>query len=114
MVLADTDLTARDWRAPYEASATAADLERFVEHVRLDYLPHTVLVDCTASAEVAAHYADWLAAGIHIVTPNKKANSGPLAGYQQPADGTARGRLALPLRGDGRRRAAGGAARCAT
>ena len=82
MVLADTDLTARDWRAPYEASATAADLKRFVEHVRLDYLPHTVLVDCTASAEVAAHYADWLAAGIHIVTPNKKANSGPLEGYQ--------------------------------
>ncbi|HET9329605.1 MAG TPA: ACT domain-containing protein, partial [Steroidobacteraceae bacterium] len=82
MALADTDLTARDWRGPYEASATAADLKRFVEHVRLDYLPHTVLVDCTASAEVAAHYADWLAAGIHIVTPNKKANSGPLEGYQ--------------------------------
>ncbi|HYM29106.1 MAG TPA: bifunctional aspartate kinase/homoserine dehydrogenase I [Steroidobacteraceae bacterium] len=83
MVLADTDLTARDWRTPYEASATAADLKRFVEHVRLDYLPHTVLVDCSASAEVAAHYAEWLAAGNHIVTPNKKAHSGPLEGYRQ-------------------------------
>lgn len=30
-----------------------------------------VLVDCTASAEIAAHYPRWLAAGIDIVTPNK-------------------------------------------
>jgi aspartokinase/homoserine dehydrogenase 1 len=51
--------------------------------VRLDYLPHTVLVDCTASAAIAAHYADWLAAGIHIVTPNKKANSGEYTYYQR-------------------------------
>ena len=48
----------------------------------MDYLPHTVLIDCSADAEVAAHYRDWLAAGIHIVTPNKKANSGTLAYYE--------------------------------
>jgi len=30
-----------------------------------------VVVDCTASAEVAARYPHWLAAGIEIVTPNK-------------------------------------------
>jgi aspartokinase/homoserine dehydrogenase 1 len=41
------------------------------------------LVDCTASEGVAAHYADWLASGIHIVTPNKKANSGDYAYYQR-------------------------------
>jgi aspartokinase/homoserine dehydrogenase 1 len=53
-----------------------------LDHVRVDYLPHTVLVDCTASAAVAARYADWLGAGIHVVTPNKKANSGDYAAYQ--------------------------------
>ena len=73
----------RDWRAQYQQSSRAADLTRFVEHVRLDYLPHTVLVDCSASAAIAAHYADWLAAGIHVVTPNKKANSGELAYYHR-------------------------------
>ena len=83
MLLADTNIPMRDWRAQYEHSARAADMERFVEHVRLDYLPHTVLVDCTASAAVASHYADWLGAGIHIVTPNKKANSGEYAYYQR-------------------------------
>jgi len=42
-----------------------------------------VLIDCTASAAIAGRYADWLAAGIHIVTPNKKANSAELAYYHR-------------------------------
>jgi aspartokinase/homoserine dehydrogenase 1 len=40
-----------------------------------------VVVDCSASDAVAARYADWLSAGVHVVTPNKKASSGPLAVY---------------------------------
>jgi len=83
MLLADPGVTLGDWRARYQDSGTAAELTRFVEHVRVDYLPHTVLVDCTASAAIAGRYADWLAAGIHIVTPNKKANSADLAYYHR-------------------------------
>jgi len=83
MLLAETSLAVSDWQARYRASQRTADLARLVEHVRLDYLPHTVLVDCTASAAIASRYADWLAAGIHVVTPNKKANSGELAYYQR-------------------------------
>jgi aspartokinase/homoserine dehydrogenase 1 len=82
MLLGDPSIAPTDWRAALESRGTAADLAAFVEHVRVDYLPHTVLVDCTASAAVAAHYADWLAAGIHVVTPNKQANSGPLEYYR--------------------------------
>lgn len=44
---------------------------------------HAVVVDCSASDAVVAHYADWLAAGIHVVTPNKLAMSGPLKRWQQ-------------------------------
>jgi len=51
--------------------------------VQTDYLPHTVLLDCTASAEIAKHYPQWLESGIHIVTPNKKANSADLAFYRR-------------------------------
>ena len=83
MLLADSNVALPEWAARYRASSRGADLARFVEHVRLDYLPHTVLVDCTASEAVAAHYADWLAAGIHIVTPNKKANSGDFEYYRR-------------------------------
>ncbi len=83
MRLGDPSIAPGEWRAALESRGTAADLAAFVEHVRVDYLPHTVLVDCTASAAVAAHYADWLAAGIHVVTPNKQANSGPLEYYRR-------------------------------
>jgi bifunctional aspartokinase / homoserine dehydrogenase 1 len=83
MLLADSNVALRDWTAQYQSSTRPPDLTRFVEHVRLDYLPHTVLVDCTASESIAGNYADWLAAGIHIVTPNKKANSGDFEYYQR-------------------------------
>jgi aspartokinase/homoserine dehydrogenase 1 len=58
------------------------DLAAFVDHVGVDYLPNRVIIDCTASGEVAKHYPQWLAAGIHVVTPNKKANSAPMGFYR--------------------------------
>nr|GMD68767.1 bifunctional aspartokinase/homoserine dehydrogenase, chloroplastic-like [Ipomoea batatas] len=55
------------------------DLEKFVEHVSENhFIPNTVLVDCTADPYIASHYYEWLHRGIHVITPNKKANSGPL------------------------------------
>jgi bifunctional aspartokinase / homoserine dehydrogenase 1 len=83
MLLAEPVVQPAGWREQFEHSHTPADMARFLEHVRVDYLPHTVLVDCTASAAVAARYAEWLAAGIHIVTPNKRANSGDLTYYRR-------------------------------
>src|SRR5439155_741334 len=83
MLLADPGLALGEWRTRYRDHGTAGELTRFVEHVRVDYLPHTVLIDCTASAAIAGRYAEWLAAGIHIVTPNKKANSADLAYYHR-------------------------------
>jgi aspartokinase/homoserine dehydrogenase 1 len=71
-----------NWRAALDASTTAADIAKFVDHLHVDHLPHTVIIDCTADEGVARHYADWLKAGIHVVTPNKKANSGPLDYYE--------------------------------
>src|SRR5688572_3998919 len=79
MLLSDTSITAGEWLAA-DTGETAA-LSRFEEHVHAEHLPHAVILDCSASAEIAEHYPRWLAAGIHIVTPNKKANSGPLELY---------------------------------
>lgn len=56
-----------------------ADLEKFTQLVHGNhFIPNTVLVDCTADSNVASCYHDWLRRGIHVITPNKKANSGPL------------------------------------
>ena len=80
MLLSDASLSREDWRAAADG-ALPADMARFEEHIHAEHLPHTVILDCSASAEVAAQYPRWLAAGIHIVTPNKKANSGSLELY---------------------------------
>jgi len=83
MLLATKSMSLATWQQDFTRDSVPADLARFVEHVHVDYLPHTVIIDCTASGEIAAHYRDWLGSGIHIVTPNKRANSGPLTQYRE-------------------------------
>jgi aspartokinase/homoserine dehydrogenase 1 len=71
-----------DWRERVAAAGEACDLSRFADHVHTSHLPHAIIVDCSASDAVAAHYPAWLAAGIHIVTPNKQAGAGPIDRYR--------------------------------
>ncbi len=82
MLIEEGAIDLQSWPELIENAGQPLDLEKFVNAVQADYIPHTVIVDCTASADVAAHYRDWLARGIHVVTPNKKANSGPLSFYR--------------------------------
>jgi aspartokinase/homoserine dehydrogenase 1 len=82
MYLASGAIDLRSWRDRMGAASEPTDLARFVNHLHAAWLPHTVIIDCTASAKVAEHYREWLQAGIHIVTPNKKANSAPLSSYR--------------------------------
>jgi aspartokinase/homoserine dehydrogenase 1 len=86
MLLAESSIDLDKWDEQFAAAGEPLDLAKFANHCQADYIPHTVLIDCTASAEVAGHYHDWLARGIHVVTPNKKANSGPLPYYQSLQD----------------------------
>jgi aspartokinase/homoserine dehydrogenase 1 len=79
MCLAGTALDAADWRAALAAGGPPPDLDRFEAHIHADHLPHAVIVDCSASGDVAARYPRWLSGGIHVVTPNKRASSGDLA-----------------------------------
>jgi aspartokinase/homoserine dehydrogenase 1 len=65
-----------------DSAGAPLDLAKFVDHAQADYIPHTVIIDCSASPEVADHYGDWLRRGIHVVTPNKKANSGRMPYYR--------------------------------
>ncbi|RDY06786.1 hypothetical protein CR513_09179, partial [Mucuna pruriens] len=82
MLLSDAGIDLARWRELREERGEAADLEKFVQHVHGNhFIPNTALVDCTADSVIAGHYYDWLRKGIHVVTPNKKANSGPLDQY---------------------------------
>lgn len=83
MLLANGEISLSRWRETIGAANEPADLAKFAEHIHADHLPHAILIDCSASAEVAACYPQWLAAGIHVVTPNKKANSLDMAFYDR-------------------------------
>ena len=84
------DLSA-DWSAQLASSDQPADFEHFTRHVHAPHLPHAVIIDCSASDEVASYYPAWLVAGIHVITPNKQAGSGPLARWQAIRDARAGG-----------------------
>jgi bifunctional aspartokinase / homoserine dehydrogenase 1 len=86
MRLASAAMDLSRWRDEYQAGGDPVDLDRFADHVHADHYPHAVIIDCSASADVARHYAHWLAEGIHIVTPNKKANSAAYGDYQRVKD----------------------------
>ncbi|KAJ4962534.1 hypothetical protein NE237_022473 [Protea cynaroides] len=82
MILSDLGIDLSRWREFQKEKGEIANLDKFVQHVHGNhFFPNTVLVDCTADSNIASHYYEWLRRGIHIVTPNKKANSGPLDQY---------------------------------
>ncbi len=83
MLLAETAIDLTGWREEMDSHAEPTDLDRFAAHVVADHLPHHVMIDCTADAAVAGRYASWFSAGLHVVTPNKKANSAVLADFRR-------------------------------
>ncbi|MGF1772926.1 bifunctional aspartate kinase/homoserine dehydrogenase I [Vibrio wakamikoensis] len=54
--------------------------------VQRNHIINPVLVDCTSSEDIANQYAEFLAAGFHVVTPNKKANTASMSYYHQLRD----------------------------
>jgi len=82
MHLASRSLDPGSWREALADDGETLDLERFIAHVNPDHLPHAVIVDCTASESISDRYADFFRAGIHVVTPNKRAQSAPHEAYE--------------------------------
>jgi aspartokinase/homoserine dehydrogenase 1 len=82
MLLSETPLSPADATQALESSGVPLDLGAFARHVRAPHLPHAAIVDCTASEDIAGLYERWLLAGLHVVTPNKRAGAGPLARHR--------------------------------
>lgn len=91
MLLGERSIELADWPEDLAEHGVETNLERFEKHVDPDHLPHAVIIDCTASEPIAGLYAGWLARGIHVITPNKKAFSGALTYYRDVHDSAAHG-----------------------
>jgi len=59
------------------------DLKSFVHQMIKMNLPGSIFIDCTASEDIVSLYPQILKADIAIITPNKKANSGPLKTFKK-------------------------------
>ena len=83
---AGVDLSSWEEQLASPASSSPADLAAFAKSLKSSFIPNAVIIDCSASPDVAARYEEWMKAGIHVITPNKRANSGPYAYYSRLRD----------------------------
>ncbi|TKI08701.1 bifunctional aspartate kinase/homoserine dehydrogenase I [Martelella alba] len=70
------------WQRELAEAREPFNLGRLIRLVKEYHLLNPVIVDCTSSADIAEQYADFLADGFHVVTPNKKANTASMHYYQ--------------------------------
>ena len=81
-----------DWKGALSEAREPFNLGRLIRLVKEYHLLNPVIVDCTSSQAVADQYADFLAEGFHVVTPNKKANTSSWNYYQQMRAAAAKSR----------------------
>ncbi|MDL1989431.1 bifunctional aspartate kinase/homoserine dehydrogenase I [Vibrio parahaemolyticus] len=86
LLLDSEGLPLEHWRDRMSAATEEFSLARLIALVQRNHIINPVLVDCTSSEDIANQYADFLAAGFHVVTPNKKANTASMAYYHQLRD----------------------------
>ncbi|KOO11245.1 aspartate kinase, partial [Vibrio xuii] len=86
LLLDSQGLPLEHWRDRMKDATEEFSLARLISLVQRNHIINPVLVDCTSSEAIANQYADFLAAGFHVVTPNKKANTASMAYYHQLRD----------------------------
>lgn len=86
LLLDSEGLPLEHWRDRMKDASEEFSLARLISLVQRNHIINPVLVDCTSSELIANQYADFLAAGFHVVTPNKKANTASMSYYHQLRD----------------------------
>lgn len=74
------------WEKLLEQTKVSCNLKKLLEVINNHHLENPVIVDCTSSIEVADFYIDFLSNGCHVITPNKKANTGSMQYYRKLRD----------------------------
>lgn len=72
-------------RSSVNTTGVKTDLTQFAEYLSKSN-EHSIIVDCTASEQVANLYPTWLRSGLSVVTPNKKAFSSSIDLFKEIQD----------------------------
>ena len=83
MLLSEEGVDLAHWKEKFAKEAIAYNERIFLSHIAAQYYPHKVIIDCTSSEERAMQYARFIEGGFHVITPNKKAGSGPYSYYSE-------------------------------
>lgn len=83
LLLDSNGLPLDNWRDLMGQVSEPLSLARMIQLVQRHHIINPVIIDCTSDQGIAEQYADFLAAGFHVITPNKKANTASMAYYHQ-------------------------------
>ena len=83
MLLDAKGVDLNQWQGLLADCQTPCDLKLMLKWAKEQQLLNPVLVDCTSSEHVSDRYIDVMNAGLHVVTPNKKANTRDIAYYRE-------------------------------
>lgn len=82
LLLKGEGLDLNSWKENLNQSQLKFNLERLKKLVQENRIINPIIVDCTSSDYIAEQYVNFLNAGFHVVTPNKKANSASMEYYE--------------------------------
>lgn len=83
MITSETGLPLANWRDDVIRNGRPTNLDEILAFVKRIKPLNPIFVDCTASYDLPERYIDILKAGMHITTPNKRANSMSMAYYKE-------------------------------
>ncbi|MDO6704813.1 bifunctional aspartate kinase/homoserine dehydrogenase I [Photobacterium sp. 1_MG-2023] len=83
LLLDNNGLPLENWRDTLGQAKESFHLASLIQLVQRHHIINPVIIDCTSDEGIAEQYVDFLAAGFHVITPNKKANTASMAYYHQ-------------------------------
>lgn len=83
MLLNEKGIELDNWYEELNTNGVAVDMDKMFAWVNEQQLVNPVLVDCTSNQLVADCYVNAMNAGLHVVTPNKKANTRDMGYYSE-------------------------------
>ncbi|MEH6453507.1 MAG: bifunctional aspartate kinase/homoserine dehydrogenase I, partial [Psychromonas sp.] len=83
MLVDEKGIALDNWRDLLKDATQPLSLSKMQALVNDSHIINPVIVDCTSNDAIAARYVDFLGAGFHVVTANKKANTSSMDYYHQ-------------------------------
>ncbi len=81
--LDESGIALANWETRLNRSNGPLTKNTLIKLSKQSSLINPVVIDCTSSEQFVSHYIELMESGFHIVTPNKKANTGGMSFYKQ-------------------------------